>query len=216
MKKKNFILYLLLATLVNIAAGCSGDDENKGNGAAEPSATGMWTDERDGSEYGWVRYGSMEWTTSNLRYKPVTGTVQPDTTPVETGMYDDGVASRYYASFGYLYDYEAAVAAVPEGWRLPTADDWRRLEQICGKDVARAVSLSYGGYYLNDDYYQQLYNVDHFTYVYGFYWTATVDSSKTGDSFAFYRKITYNKAGTVSDSMDKTNYLSVRLVRDVR
>ena len=30
------------------------------------------------------------------------------------------------------YDYETALAAVPEGWRLPTDEDWKKLERYLG------------------------------------------------------------------------------------
>ena len=31
-----------------------------------------------------------------------------------------------------LYTYEAALQAIPEGWRLPTDEDWEKLEQALG------------------------------------------------------------------------------------
>ena len=38
----------------------------------------------------------------------------------------------YLRQYGYLYTYEAAKKAVPEGWRLPTDEDWKRLEMTLG------------------------------------------------------------------------------------
>lgn len=38
----------------------------------------------------------------------------------------------YAAEYGYLYGYNAALKAVPEGWRLPTDEDWCNLERTLG------------------------------------------------------------------------------------
>ena len=35
-----------------------------------------------------------------------------------------------------MYDYEAALAAIPEGWRLPTDDDWLKLEKALGMSIS--------------------------------------------------------------------------------
>ena len=39
---------------------------------------------------------------------------------------------NYSKTYGLLYSYEAAQKAVPEGWRLPTDDDWKKLEETLG------------------------------------------------------------------------------------
>lgn len=38
----------------------------------------------------------------------------------------------YVGKYGYLYSYDAALKAVPEGWRLPTDEDWKKLEGYLG------------------------------------------------------------------------------------
>lgn len=38
----------------------------------------------------------------------------------------------YKDEYGFLYTYEAAKAALPEGWDLPTDKDWKKLEQALG------------------------------------------------------------------------------------
>lgn len=38
----------------------------------------------------------------------------------------------YVAKYGFLYTFEGAKAAVPEGWRLPTDEDWQQLERSLG------------------------------------------------------------------------------------
>ena len=44
--------------------------------------------------------------------------------------------SYYYNEFGVLYTLEAALSAIPKGWRLPTEDDWLKLEKILGMSDA--------------------------------------------------------------------------------
>lgn len=39
---------------------------------------------------------------------------------------------NYSETYGLLYSYEAAQKAVPEGWRLPTDEDWKKLEETLG------------------------------------------------------------------------------------
>ena len=210
------IKYTLLSTVcflgVVLFAACSNDDDTPQ--APTPSETGTFLDTRDNTTYHWVRYGNLEWTTENLRFVPSSGNVQP--TLPGPREYDDGVAKKYITTFGQLYNFEAAEAAVPDGWRLPTQADWDDLDKQSNGDIKDAINLSLSGYYLVDEFFQQLHDVSYFTYIYGFYWTADNDPSKSGDNFAFYRKITYNQAGSITESMNKSNYLSVRLVRDAQ
>ena len=38
----------------------------------------------------------------------------------------------YKDTYGLLYTYEGALKALPEGWRLPTDEDWKQLEKTLG------------------------------------------------------------------------------------
>ena len=53
------ILYLIIALLPVAFASCS-DDNDK---VTAPTASGTMTDD-EGNEYGWVRIGNLDWTTS--------------------------------------------------------------------------------------------------------------------------------------------------------
>ncbi len=216
MEKLKYLFFVMLAVCSITVCSCGDDDDEVGTAPA-PDAAGSWTDTRDGKEYGWVRYGNLEWTTSNLCYVPEVGSTLPSLAPLAPNVYDDGIATNYYKSFGLLYNYEAALAAIPDGWRLPTNDDWAHLESITNGDIQKALNLGLGGYYVNEEFFQQIHpNVDYYAYIYGFYWSSSVDNSKPGNNFAFYRKIVYNLKGSECDSMDKTYYMSVRLVRDAK
>lgn len=212
------------------------DDKEESLPLVAPETSGTFTDERDGEEYRWVRLGGLDWMAENLRYVPEEGVFAPDLTPPYEGYYDDGTDTLYYNLHGGLYDYETALAAVPEGWRLPTDEDWQKLEAALGMDATElsgvgkrgdvqgtlmqqgeegtGLSLELGGYFLSDE--DDARNMTVFTYesVYGFYWTSTIDTSKSDDNFVFYRQIFYNSSQVERNSMTKLNLLSVRCVRD--
>lgn len=48
----------------------------------------------------------------------------------------------YVAKNGFLYTYAAAKACVPEGWRLPTDEDWLKLEQSLGMSKGESQALN--------------------------------------------------------------------------
>lgn len=39
---------------------------------------------------------------------------------------------QYVKEYGYLYSYDAAQRAIPKGWRIPTDEDWKKLEKTLG------------------------------------------------------------------------------------
>ena len=69
MKRKIYLFALLGLFLA--ATACQDDEETMP--VVKPAESGMFVDERDGTEYGWVRIGNREWMTSNMRYEPETG-----------------------------------------------------------------------------------------------------------------------------------------------
>ena len=135
-------------------------------------------------------------------------------------------------TFGYLYTYEAAKEVVPEGWRIPTDNDWQELEKAMGMSANelnvsswRGVSegtllqqtegtrmnLRMGGMGEYDGYGNFS---PYFSYVYGFYWTSTPEAE--GSNYYYCRQISYKSGQIARVVVDKSKMLSVRCVRDAR
>jgi uncharacterized protein (TIGR02145 family) len=94
----------------------------------DPDVLSTFVDPRDGRGYRIVRIGNLEWFAENLNH------ALPG-----SWCYDD--REDHCRRLGRLYNWEAAMAASPPDWRLPTDEDWRNLERAVGMsedEVGRA------------------------------------------------------------------------------
>lgn len=223
--KKYYLIVLSLLSLVS----CSKQEDLKPLIIGEDS--GIVVDKRDGQEYKWISIGGLDWLVTNLKYKTAKGNckiyLDSDLTKPEKEKHSKYNLDKY----GYLYNHEAAIDAVIEGWRLPTDEDWKNLEKYIGmanEDTNKldwraykysnllkeaegktTLNLSLGGFY---NYWGNKY-VANALEVYGYYWTSTTDISKVEPS-AFYRQISRYNSKINRNSMLKIKFMSVRCVRD--
>lgn len=236
---KKHLIYIYILWIVSIS--CSNDD-NLPN--IRPSATGEYTDARDGNTYQWVRLGKQEWMASNLKYGTLYYENEYDG-PLADGYGDprqviaDGLGFDFEVDFnehGNLYTWEEALAACPEGWRLPTDEDWQNLETTLGMSAVTAASKGWRGKgvasLLRQDEgtglgLQLAGNASlsgvpvrlylNFLKEFGYYWTATEEENNgLQETTVFYRKIFGSRTTVYRDAAPLNILMRVRCVRDAQ
>lgn len=94
--------------------------------------SGTFTDKRDGNIYQWVKIGEQIWMAENLAYIPYV--CAPDS---QCGIwvydyYGEGSFGTNYQTYGCLYNWEIAQEVCPEGWHLPSDEEWMEMESFLG------------------------------------------------------------------------------------
>ncbi len=74
----------------------------------------------EGNQYNTRTYGQSVWMTENLRSKK-------DRSGASIKYHFPNEDSANVQAFGLLYDYETACRVCPDGWRLPTNEEWEVL-----------------------------------------------------------------------------------------
>lgn len=234
-RMRHSLLKTLLPALAALAlAACASDQPVPA--VVQPTQTGTYTDTRDGHTYAWAQFGTQQWMTENARHDLRDVALCTIYQPADD--HAEGTNTTHLPKYGRLYTYEGALAACPEGWRLPTDADWQQLEQTLGMTtgeaaargwrgsiaanllsmygVHRPLNLLLGGFY--DSYLNMGVSRWRMMGTLGFYWTATPDDTKTTlGHYYYYRKLAYNKKQVYRESMESAgNMLSVRYVRDAQ
>lgn len=203
---------------------------------------GLFTDSRDGREYRTVRIANQTWMAENLAYLPEIHS------PYNGSKYSpkyyvygyEGVSVQEakgleeYNEYGVLYNWPAAINACPEGWHLPTDDDWKTLESNLGMSPVSVDNAgwrgSIEGSMMKDrsgwkaggngsnvtDFsalaggYRVTYDTTEFETVYGNFWTSTEFNATD----AWSRYLYYNNNGVYRGTFSKDFGFSVRCVKD--
>ncbi|MFA8434967.1 MAG: FISUMP domain-containing protein [Marinifilaceae bacterium] len=125
-----------------------------------PIIKGSFTDSRDGKTYQTVTIGNQTWFAENLAYEIPGKHITKDSLWKINRTYDGWC---YYdndksngSKYGILYQWEAAKAACPEGWHLPTTQEWQVLVDhlvsngynydgsVEDSKVGKSISATYG------------------------------------------------------------------------
>ena len=109
---KKLIFTIVSLSLLIFLTNCKKDDE--------PEQKGTFTDSRDGKIYEWVNIGNQTWMAENLAYKTDTGC---------WAQYNDDVNIETY---GYLYVWNKSIESCPDGWHLPSKEEWETLIDFAG------------------------------------------------------------------------------------
>lgn len=238
---KIYIYCLLLPFVSLLAVSCSDDDDKLP--AVRPADHGTVVD-NFGNTYGWVRIGDLLWTTSNANNGPDVWECSyfNRSTWVNVLSNDYGripqsskdAMNTYRLTYGNLMNYATAVASAPEGWRLPSDEDWQKLEKALGmsdtgakgrrgngqafrlqeKESGTELAMIPAGGFIFEPVYGVIRLNLQYQDVYGFYWTSTVDPSYIDEETAYYRKFLVGNGSIWRECSSTQQLMSVRWVKD--
>jgi len=108
--------------------------------SAQGQEEGTFTDIRDGHVYKSIKIGNQTWMAENLNYLPQVYRVADskfEGNRFYVYGYDgenlsEAKATANYENYGVLYNWDAAITSCPEGWHLPTDEEWREMEKYLG------------------------------------------------------------------------------------
>lgn len=201
------IIAMICCALCTWCMGCNNDDGDI-LPQIKPEATGTFTDS-DGTEYPWVRYNGLDWMAINYK----------GGSPYYKAIGDSANVVSNIEIYGNLLSYDDAVACAPEGWRLPTDEDWQKLEQALGMDVKTSNQTGWRGSPVGELLQQNesgagmnlllsgCINLQassmvsltfRYLHVYGYYWSSTLEETNAEGRVAYYRKI-----GTINSGVER-------------
>jgi len=193
-----------------------------------------FTDSRDGNKYETIQIGDQCWMKKNLAYLPI---VSPSSTGSSTSNYyyvhgyqgtnvTEAKATANYQTYGVLYNWPASLTACPQGWSLPTDDEWTVLTDYLGgtniaggkmKEAGTAHWNSPNTGATNSSGFSCLpagyrYFAGNFGYLgdYGYWWS----SSERSSSYAWLRILGCDYEDVYRDDDSKKCGFSVRCLRD--
>ena len=187
-----------------------------------------FTDPRDGQSYDVVKIGDLTWMAENLNYE------------TETSACPDG-DSRNCKRLGRLYTWAEAKTVCPEGWRLPTNEDFAQILAQSHDGESGVVSNKVGAALKSrDGWFKNGSGSDEFGFNalpagyrsavlkaddgaitggkfdgiggYAYFWSATEDPENP-ESNAYYLFLSFSSDAASLNSFAKEDYRSVRCVR---
>ncbi len=240
-KNLSKILVIALTSTLLFFSGCKDDDQN---------IEIVPLTDIDGNVYTTVIIGDQEWMAENLKttkYKNGTSidlvtdnTAWENNTTSAFSWYGHDEA-QYAQTFGALYNWQAVSTGMlcPDGWHVPSDEEWKILEMELGMSQAMANELNYrgtnegsklaGSAFLwidgnlenNSEFgtsgfsalpggYRAHNGLFNIVDEYGTWWTA----SEFDNLDAWYRGIYYQSTNVVRNFASKRSGNSVRCVRD--
>lgn len=118
---------------------CSKEESEESNGVVY----GSFTDNRDGHIYKTVKIGNQTWMAENLAYIVQSDNSESSFAPCYYVYNYSGTdieiakSQSNYSIYGVLYNYTAAQIVAPDGWHLPSMNEWNLLaNSLGGVDIA--------------------------------------------------------------------------------
>jgi len=179
-------------------------------------------DVRDGKKYVYVVIGTQTWMAENLNYNATGSRCYGD----NSGNDSQGNCVKY----GRLYNWNTAKTVCPEGWHLPSIEEWSALSiyvrsnSDCSNcDATKLKTISdwnsngngmdeYGFSALPGGYYSD----GSFSNVGGssFWWSSSELYSGNSSSLIYSRGMSYNLENVNSYPMNRSSLQSVRCMKD--
>ncbi len=169
-----------------------------------------FTDPRDGNEYRTITVQGATWMAENLRFKPAEGADYFDNDPNNVPIY------------GMLYDWKTANKVCPDGWHLPSGEEYHELVNF-NEQKER------WGYRASDpeSFRIQLAGMQNYEGIFteldesGYYWTSTEYDKDYAEYFSYFvisqnRVIDISREEDITDvhGSEKINKYSVRCVKN--
>ena len=184
------------------------------------SCSESFTDSRDGQSYGVVKIGEQTWMAENLNFETA-------------GSFCPEGDSRNCKRLGRLYSWAEARSVCPDGWRLPTKEDFEALVAATSENAAQSSSQSRAGLALksSDGWFKKGNGSDALGFRalpagyrgadgkfdgiggYAYFWSVTEDSENR-ESNAFYLFLSFSSDAASINAFAKEDYRSVRCVSD--
>ena len=178
-----------------------------------------FTDSRDGQSYDVVKIGEQTWMAENLNFETA-------------GSFCPEGDSRNCKRLGRLYSWAEARSVCPDGWRLPTKEDFESLVAATSEDAALSPSHSRAGAALKsrDGWFKKGNGSDALGFRalpsgyrsvdgkfdgiggYAYIWSATEDVENR-ESNAYYLFLSFSSDAASINAFAKEDYRSVRCVR---
>ena len=191
------------------------------------SCSDSFTDSRDGQSYDVVKIGNLVWMAENLNFETA-------------GSFCPEGDARNCKRLGRLYSWAEAKSVCPDGWRLPTKEDFESLVAATSEDAAQSLSPSLAqsssqsraGAMLKakDGWFKKGNGSDALGFRalpagyrgvdgkfdgiggYAYFWSATEDSENR-ESNAFYLFLSFISDVASINAFAKEDYRSVRCVK---
>jgi uncharacterized protein (TIGR02145 family) len=184
-----------------------------------------------GRHYPVVKIGNQHWMAENLAWLPaVHSSLNGETDYYRYYVYgyegdkpEEAMATDNYKTYGVLYNFKAAWEACPQGWHLPTRDEWNVLETVLGfflggklKENGTAHWVSPNNYGSNESGFTGLPGGCRGNGMFedigqvGRFWTATVDD----DSYSWSKSLWSISSGLEEGTGLKRSGYSVRCVKN--
>ena len=209
MNKKN--LYFILTVIVVLSIFIIGCNEELS--APLKGTEGEFTDIRNDSIYKTIEIGNQIWMAENLAFS-----------------IDSGIGSwNRDTTYGFLYTWETAMKAAPDGWHLPTKDEWEILiDYLGGREVAggrmkdsefwehpNTDGINSSGFTARPAGYRNIANYAGEKFFlgegrWGYWWSSTLDSS----SFAWSVRLHNSEASAITNDYNPNMGFSIRCVKD--